>query len=133
MTVSMATTRLSLVMTGCGGKLTTCSRRSMSGSSRSTNGVTMFRPAFRVRWYRPKRSTMPALACGMILIDLAIATTITTMTTMSRMVATRVLMAAPLLRPDLEGFDAVRVRLLRYRPQADSASSGHSACPGGPA
>ena len=131
MTVSMATTRLSLVMTGCGGKLTTCSRRSMSGSSRSTNGVTMFRPAFRVRWYRPKRSTMPALACGMILIDLAIATTITTMTTMSRMVATRVLMAAPLLRPELGG--VFRVRLLRYRPQADSASSGHSACPGGPA
>ena len=31
MTVSMVTTRLSSVITGCGGKETTCSRRSISG------------------------------------------------------------------------------------------------------
>ena len=69
MTVSMPTTRLSRVITGWGGKLTTCSRRSMSGRSRSTNGVTMFSPAFSVRWYRPNRSTIPAVACGMIRTD----------------------------------------------------------------
>ena len=69
MTVSMPTTRLSLVMTGCGGKLTTCSRRSMSGRSRSMNGTTTLSPACSVRWYRPNRSTMPARACGTIRTD----------------------------------------------------------------
>ena len=44
MTVSMQTTRLSSVITGCGGKDTTCSRRSISGRSRSTNGTRMVRP-----------------------------------------------------------------------------------------
>ena len=71
MTVLMPTTRLSLVMTGCGGKLTTCSRRSISGRSRSMNGITMFRPACSVRWYRPNRSTMPARACGTMRTDRA--------------------------------------------------------------
>src|ERR1700744_2014232 len=66
MTVSMPTTRLSLVMTGCGGKLTTCSRRSMRGRRRSMNGITRFSPACSVRWYLPNRSTMPARACGTI-------------------------------------------------------------------
>src|SRR4051795_1237651 len=35
MTVSMPTTRLSSVMTGCGGNETTCSRRSISGFTRA--------------------------------------------------------------------------------------------------
>ena len=39
MTVSIETTRLSSVITGCGGNETTCSRRSISGRSRSTNGT----------------------------------------------------------------------------------------------
>ncbi len=64
MTVSMLTIRLSLVMTGCGGKLTTCSRRSISGRSRSMNGIIMLRPACSVRWYRPKRSTIPPAPAG---------------------------------------------------------------------
>ena len=38
------TTRLSSVITGCGGNETTCSRRSISGRSRSTNGTTIVRP-----------------------------------------------------------------------------------------
>ena len=65
----METTRLSSVITGCGGKETTCSRRSSSGSSRSTNGIRMVRPGLSVRWYLPSRSTTPARACGMIRTD----------------------------------------------------------------
>ena len=38
MTVSMLTTRLSSVITGCGGNETTVSRRSISGFTRSTYG-----------------------------------------------------------------------------------------------
>ena len=49
MTVSMFTTRLSSVMTGCGGNETTVSRRSISGFSRSTNGTMIARPASSVR------------------------------------------------------------------------------------
>ena len=49
MTVSMLTTRLSSVITGCGGNETTCSRRSISGRSRSTNGTTSARPGVSVR------------------------------------------------------------------------------------
>src|SRR3954470_13037881 len=44
MTESMLTTRLSSVITGCGGNETTCSRRSRSGRTASTNGTTMGRP-----------------------------------------------------------------------------------------
>ena len=44
MTESMLTTRLSSVITGCGGNDTTCSRRSISGRSRSMNGTTSARP-----------------------------------------------------------------------------------------
>src|SRR5271168_2682337 len=95
----MPTTRLSRVMTGCGGKLTTCSRRSMSGRSRSTNGVTTFRPACSVRWYRPNRSTIPAVACGMMRTDRAMTSTMRTTRTTSRMVPTRALMTAPLRGP----------------------------------
>ena len=50
MTESMLTTRLSSVITGCGGNDTTCSRRSMSGRSRSTYGTSSDSPAFSVRW-----------------------------------------------------------------------------------
>src|SRR3954447_5226240 len=64
MTVSMPTTRLSSVITGCGGKETTCSRRSISGFTRSTNGTISASPGSSVRWKRPSRSTTPARACG---------------------------------------------------------------------
>src|SRR3954466_593966 len=64
MTVSMPTTRLSSVMTGCGGKDTTCSRRSISGFTRSMNGTISASPGSSVRWKRPRRSTTPARAWG---------------------------------------------------------------------
>ncbi len=46
----MFTTRLSSVITGWGGKLTTCSRRSISGFTRSMNGMTIASPGLSVRW-----------------------------------------------------------------------------------
>ena len=49
MTESTPTVRLSDVITGCGGKLTTCSRRSMSGRMRSTNGSRKVSPGVAVR------------------------------------------------------------------------------------
>src|SRR5262245_46334765 len=64
----MLTTRLSSVITGRGSKDTTCSRRSMSGRSRSMNGMRRCSPGSSVRLERPSRSTMPARACGMIRI-----------------------------------------------------------------
>src|SRR6476661_7661008 len=66
MTVSIPTTRLSSVMTGCGGNETTCSRRSISGLTRSMNGTISASPGSSVRWKRPRRSTTPARACGTI-------------------------------------------------------------------
>src|SRR5581483_1923556 len=83
MTVSMLTTRLSWVMTGCGGKLTTCSRRSSSGRIRSTNGTSTVNPGEHTRWNRPRRSTMPAVACGTIRMVRAKVTTTTKATTMT--------------------------------------------------
>ena len=50
MTVSIETTRLSSVITGCGGNETTCSRMSISGRTRSMNGTRMFSPGMRVLW-----------------------------------------------------------------------------------
>jgi hypothetical protein len=49
MTVSMPTTRLSSVITGCGGNETTCSRRSISGFTRSMNGTIRVSPGSSVR------------------------------------------------------------------------------------
>ena len=49
MTVSIETTTLSSVITGCGAKETTCSRRSITSRIRSTNGTTIVSPAFSVR------------------------------------------------------------------------------------
>src|SRR3954454_2252380 len=66
MTVSIPTTRLSSVITGCGGNETTCSRRSSSGLTRSTNGTISGSPGGSVRAARPSRSTIPARACGTI-------------------------------------------------------------------
>ena len=66
MTVSMLTTRLSEVITGCGGNETTCSRRSTPARTRSTNGISRCSPASRVREYRPRRSTITATVCGTI-------------------------------------------------------------------
>ena len=60
--MSIETTRLSSVITGCGGKDTTCSRMSMSGRTRSMNGMRMFSPGSSVLWYLPSRSTTPAVA-----------------------------------------------------------------------
>ena len=45
----MPTCRLSEVMTGCGGKEMTCSRRSIVARTRSTNGTRMDRPGESVR------------------------------------------------------------------------------------
>src|SRR3954454_3710306 len=71
MTVSIETTRLSSVITGCGGKETTCSRMSITYRTRSTNGVTTLRPGCSVARYLPNRSTIPARAWGTILTVLA--------------------------------------------------------------
>src|SRR5680860_1278350 len=68
MTVSIDTTRLSSVITGCGGNETTLSRRSTVSRTRSMNGVIMLRPAGSVVRYLPNRSTTEARACGTILI-----------------------------------------------------------------
>ena len=54
MTVSMLTTRLSEVITGCGGNDTTCSRRSTPARTRSTNGMSRCRPASSVRVVAPE-------------------------------------------------------------------------------
>src|SRR5487761_2208198 len=81
MTVSMLTTKLSSVITGCGGKETTFSRRSTSGLTRSIPGIIKFSPGTRVRWYLPSLSTIPARAWGIILIaetTMTIAITIST-------------------------------------------------------
>ena len=45
----MWTVTLSSVIAGCGGKETTCSRRSISGLSRSTNGTMIVSPGSVVR------------------------------------------------------------------------------------
>src|SRR5688572_6329300 len=67
----MPTCRLSEVITGCGGKLMTCSRRSMVARTRSTNGTSRLSPGDRVRLYRPSRSITFAWACGTIVTLLA--------------------------------------------------------------
>src|SRR3712207_4836299 len=72
----MPTCRLSAVITGCGGKEMTCSRRSMVARTRSTNGTSSARPGDRVRLYRPRRSTTFAWAWGTI-VTLFARTTIT--------------------------------------------------------
>src|SRR4051794_36765195 len=71
MTESMFTVRLSSVMTGCGGKETTCSRRAISRRPRSTYGTSSARPGSSVRSNRPRRSTTPARACGTLRIERA--------------------------------------------------------------
>src|ERR1035437_24194 len=80
----MPTTTLSSVITDWGAKLTTCSRRSTSGFTRSMNGVTIVSPGSSVRLERPSRSPPPARACGITRIarDATISTntTITTRT-----------------------------------------------------
>jgi len=47
-TVSMSTVRLSLVITDCGGKETTCSRKSILSRIRSMNGTKKFSPGLNV-------------------------------------------------------------------------------------
>src|SRR5690606_6846104 len=70
----MLTTRLSDVMTGCGGNDTTCSRRSTDARTRSMNGTSRCSPGSSVREYRPRRSTMIATACGTMRTALTSAT-----------------------------------------------------------
>src|SRR4051812_40691325 len=60
----MLTTRLSDVMTGCGGNDTTCSRRSTLARGRSTNGTRKGRPGSGGGGERPSRSMITALAWG---------------------------------------------------------------------
>ena len=67
--VSIDTTRLSDVITGCGGKLTTCSRISTLVRTASTNGTNRFRPGFKVRLYLPRRSTTSIRCCGTMRTD----------------------------------------------------------------
>src|SRR5690606_11507159 len=86
----MLTTRLSDVMTGCGGNDTTCSRRSTDARTRSMNGTSRCSPGSSVREYRPRRSTMIATACGTMRTALTSATMtkirISARTTYARMV-----------------------------------------------
>src|SRR6266508_7034640 len=60
----MDTTRLSEVITGCGRKLTTCSRMSTLVRTASMNGISRFSPGVSVRWYLPSRSTTSIRCCG---------------------------------------------------------------------
>ena len=48
------------------------------------NGTRMLRPGERVLWYRPSRSTTPAVACGMMRIARAIVTITKMMTAITR-------------------------------------------------
>ena len=77
MTESMPTTRLSLVMTACGGKPTTCSRMSILLRTWSTTGTSRWMPGSSVRLYLPSRSMTKTDACGTI------------RTVLNRMTATR--------------------------------------------
>src|SRR4051812_13464277 len=71
----METTRLSEVITGCGGKGTTCSRMSTLARTRATYGIRMLSPGLRVRWNRPNRSTTSICCCCTTRTDLARVTT----------------------------------------------------------
>src|SRR3954462_11171437 len=74
---------LSLVMTDCGANETTCSRRSVLGNIWSIMGTMNVSPLWAVRWYRPKRCTIPTRLCGTTFTVCArkINTTIITTTT----------------------------------------------------
>src|ERR671919_55958 len=64
MTVSMLMTRLSSVMTGCGGKEKTCSRRAISGLTRAKEGTARARAGSRGRWEGPRLE-------GLVLVERA--------------------------------------------------------------
>src|SRR3954468_7775274 len=89
MTVSIETTRLSDVITGCGGKLTTCSRMSTLVRTASTNGTSRLSPGFSVRWYLPSRSTTSIRCCGTTRIDRS--TVITTISATKTAIAMRII------------------------------------------
>src|SRR6185437_14047192 len=74
----MLTVRLSWVMTGCGGKDTTRSRRSTRARTRSMNGTSSVRCPLTVRLYRPNRSITAASACGISATDFATTTMVNT-------------------------------------------------------
>src|SRR3954470_13843349 len=110
MTVSMPTTRLSSVMTGCGGKETTCSRRSISGLTRATKGTISVSPGSRWREWRRSGSTIPARACGTIRTPAA-ATMKTNRARMIRTIRPAVMRSLSFAHergraPDLEHLDA---------------------------
>src|ERR1700742_4222976 len=67
----MFTVRLSSVITGCGGKDTTRSRRSTRARTLSMNGSSSVSWPDTVLLYRPSRSMTAASACGISAIDLA--------------------------------------------------------------
>ena len=69
-TVSMATVKLSSVITACGGKVTIRSRVSTFSRTRSMNGMTNARPPDKVRVYRPSRSMTAASPWGTRMIAL---------------------------------------------------------------
>jgi hypothetical protein len=73
-TVSIETTRLSEVITGCGGKLTTCSRMSTLDRTASISGTRRLNPGVSVFWYRPSRSTTNMRCCGTTRTDRIMAT-----------------------------------------------------------
>src|ERR1044071_6342448 len=93
----MFTVRLSWVITGCGGKETTCSRRSIRSRIRSMNGTRNVNPAPAVALYRPRRSITAAVACGTICTALNTATT-TTSTTRLTTANTAACICSPVLR-----------------------------------
>src|SRR6478735_9198565 len=121
----MDTTRLSSVITGCGGKETTCSRRSSNGRSLSTKGIRIVSPGLSVRWYLPRRSTTPARACGMIRTD----RTKTMMTNTIRTTSTTASAVPPafsikLLIPQMSGCFRAGGRRRRYRNHCCCAING---------
>ena len=70
-TVSICMVTLSFVITGCGGKSTTCSFSSTFLATLSINGTLKCRPTCHVAMYPPSLSTITACACGTIFTQLA--------------------------------------------------------------
>ena len=71
-TVSILMVTLSFVITGCGGKSTTCSFKITLFATLSINGILKCRPTDQVSLYPPSLSITNACACGTILIHPAI-------------------------------------------------------------
>src|SRR5699024_11591149 len=87
-TVSIETVRLSSVITDCGGKETTCSRRSIRDRTRSRNGTRKFSPGAATERNLPSRSTTADCAWGTTM------TALTTVMTTTRAMTTTILSTA---------------------------------------